>query len=834
MHRRCSLRIQRLAPLFLFVLGGCGGASTPPNTPGFTLTASPNSLVAAETSTSGAVTLTAMPVNGFTGSITVAIAGLPTGVSASPSSPFTLSVGSSQPVTFTVGSSVPRGNYAVKFSGASASRFASAGLTLSVGGAPVTAATGNFKQQVIYQIVTDRFFNGDTTNDDPPQSKGLFDPTGTNFQMYWGGDFAGIQQKMAYLAGMGITAIWISPPVDNIDVAAVLNGSAFAPYHGYWARDMMCLEEHFGDVSPACSWTAFDNMVAAAHQNGIRVIVDFASNDSNPNDAGEFGALLDKGQPFASFQNDPVAPFFFHHNPTIADFTDAFQLQYDTLADLADLNQDRPAVDQYLKGALVQFMNHGVDAFRLDAVKHVTWGWEYSLANTAFTTGPTFLFGEWAESNTSDPRYPDSRKFSNHSGISLLDFPLANAFRDVFGDPNLGDFHELDNALSVENHDFLSSNDLVTFFDSHDLPRLLSVNNSTDRLNEALALLLACRGIPVVLYGDEQYLHNDTNGGGDPYNRVQMSSFNTQTTAYSLINLMSQLRQNNPALAYGTSIQRWLSFDVYVLERQFSGNVVLIAVNKSDSTTYPITGLLTSLAPGLYADYLSGLLGGVPILTVNSGSANNNPVTNFNLPPHSVSVWQFALAATAPRVGSIGPALGQAGISGTIAGQGFGAIQGTLLFVGASATAAATINSWSDATVAFTVPAVTTPGTYNVQLTTKSGANANTVPFTVLTGPLIPVTFTVNNVPQVSSGGVYLTGNVIELGSGVVTPDAAVGPLLTTNPPNWFIDASVPAGATIQFQFAIIDSVGNVTMEAGSPHPYKVPTSGVGAVTVTW
>ena len=90
-----------------------------------------------------------------------------------------------------------------------------------------------------------------------------------------------------------------------------------------------------------------------------------------------------------------------------------------------------------------------------------------------------------------------------------------------------------------------------------------------------------------------------------------------------------------------------------------------------------------------------------------------------------------------------------------------------------------------------------------------------------------------NNVPQVFSGGVFLTDNVVELGSGVVTPDAAVGPLLTTNPPNWFIDASVPAGATIQFQFAIIDSAGNVTMEAGLPHSYKVPTSGVGSVTVT-
>src|SRR5579859_4535094 len=62
-----------------------------------------------------------------------------------------------------------------------------------------TASAQDFKKQVIYQIVTDRFFNGDTTNDNPSQSAGLFDSTQTNWFAYWGGDLAGIQQKMAYI-----------------------------------------------------------------------------------------------------------------------------------------------------------------------------------------------------------------------------------------------------------------------------------------------------------------------------------------------------------------------------------------------------------------------------------------------------------------------------------------------------------------------------------------------------------------------------------------------------------------------------------------------------------
>src|SRR5229473_2381708 len=120
----------------------------------------------------------------------------------------------------------------------------------------------DYKKQVIYQIITDRFFNGDTTNDNPSQSSGLFDSTKTNWQLYWGGDLAGIKQKMSYLNGMGVTTIWISPPVDNINVSIPDgNNNPTAPYHGYAARDMKRIEEHFGDSSN--SWSAFDALVTA-------------------------------------------------------------------------------------------------------------------------------------------------------------------------------------------------------------------------------------------------------------------------------------------------------------------------------------------------------------------------------------------------------------------------------------------------------------------------------------------------------------------------------------------------------------------------------------------
>ena len=92
-----------------------------------------------------------------------------------------------------------------------------------------------------------------------------------------------------------------------------------------------------------------------------------------------------------------------------------------------------------------------------------------------------------------------------------------------------------------------------------------------------------------------------------------MSSFSTTTTPYKLIGQLSSLRQSNSALAYGGFQQRWMNNDVYIYERKFFNDVVLIAINKSDTTGYSITGLNTALAPGSYSDYLAGLLGGFGI-----------------------------------------------------------------------------------------------------------------------------------------------------------------------------------------------------------------------------
>jgi glycosidase len=691
--------------------------------------------------------------------------------------------------------------------------------------APVAALGADFKREVVYQIITDRFFDGSTANNNPPQSTGLYDSTKTNWRAYWGGDLAGIQQKMSYLSGLGVTAIWISPPVDNLNTNIPDgNGNPTASYHGYQGRDFKRVEEHFGNSSN--TWTDFDNLVTAAHQNGIKVIIDFAPNHTTQDNGGEFGAFYDNGTLLGNFTSDTNG--YFHHNANISGggWDDRYQVEYFTLFDLADLNQEHATVDAYLKASAQLFQQHGVDGFRIDAVKHVTWGWEYSFANSIYTNGDSFLFGEWYQGNTNDPLYHDSYKFANKSGISLLDFPLNTAIRSVFGSNS--NFSDIDTVLTQEGTNFTWKEDLVTFIDNHDMARFLSVNNNNTRLHQALAFILTERGIPCIYYGTEQYLHNDTSGGTDPYNRPMMNAFSTSTTAYTLMNRLSTLRRNNTAVPYGSHQQRWMNNDVYIYERKFYGNVVLVAINKGASAAN-VTGLNTSLPVGTYNDYLTGLLSGVNI-NVTSGTVGNNPVAAFSLPAGSVAVWQATETGGFPQLGSVGPTAGQPGVKVTIGGKNFGTTQGTVKF----GTTTATINSWSATQIVATVPAVTN-GNYQVTVTNSASQVSNGIQFTVLTAKLIPVTFTVFNASPTQTGDyIFLTGNTVELGNWATTWDGAVGPMLTPNYPNWFLTASVPAGQTIQFKFIKIAAGGAVTWEAGSNHTYTVPASGTGFVNVNW
>lgn len=687
--------------------------------------------------------------------------------------------------------------------------------------APVTNRA-SLKQDLCYQIATDRFFDGNTSNNNPAKSPNMYDSTKSNWKLYWGGDFAGIQQKLTYLKNMGVTAIWISPHVDNIDKPAVYGGVPNAGYHGYWTRDFMKTEEHFGTLAE------FDSLISAAHANNIKVIMDWAPNHTspaNPSDPNfaEKGALYNNGTFMADYINDPNG--YFHHNGGITNYDDLYQSQYKNLADLADFEQQNATINTYLTNSANYWMNRGVDGIRVDAVKHMTQGWQRSAIDKLLNNKDHFAFGEWYLGSMNDPLYEQNVRFANDSGISVLDFYLNIAMRNTFGSG--GSFVSLDQAVDKTGVDYKYKENLITFIDNHDMSRFLTLQNNQTWLHQSLAFMMTTRGTPCIYYGTEQYLHNDTNGGGDPYNRPMMPGFSTTTTAYQLLNKLSTLRQSNPALAYGSHQERWINNDVYIYERKFFNDVVLVAMNKS-ATNYNITGLNTALPAGSYSDQLTGLLGGSSI-TVSSGSGGNNPVTAFNLGAGKVAVWSYkAPTPAAPQLGSVAPVLTRAGNKVTIEGQGFGT-SGTVSF----GTTAATVVSWSANRIVVNAPSVAAGDTL-VKVTT-SGGTSNTYTIKVLGGAQVPVTFTVNNASPTSFGdNIYLTGSVYELGNWSTSKTVAIGPMIAPNYPNWFTTVSLPACATVQFKFIKITSGGAVTWENGANHSYTAPCSGTGSTTVNW
>ena len=136
--------------------------------------------------------------------------------------------------------------------------------------------SASFSTDTIYQIVTDRFFDGDSSNN---PTGDIFDIT--NPRKYHGGDWKGITQKIndGYLTGMGITAIWISSPVENITTIDPSNGSA--SYHGYWGRDFFKTNAYFVSISD------FTELINTAHANNIKVIIDFAPNHTSTAELGD-------------------------------------------------------------------------------------------------------------------------------------------------------------------------------------------------------------------------------------------------------------------------------------------------------------------------------------------------------------------------------------------------------------------------------------------------------------------------------------------------------------------------------------------------------------------
>jgi glycosidase len=508
-----------------------------------------------------------------------------------------------------------------------------------------SVSNGFWQAQSIYQIVTDRFFDGDASNNN---ADGNYDPAGHNGTSVHGGDFKGIEQKLDYIKALGATAIWISPVVVNA------NGE----FHGYAARDFYNVDPHWGNLA------ALQHMIQAAHARGLLVIDDIVVNHGGDliysTNAGyanyvapPSGYLLkyrNNGSkvyapPFDSFNllyntSNNALTNLFHNNGNIQNFDDADQVTFGELSGLDDFRTESTYVRAQMAAIYNFWIAQGFDGFRIDTTKHVDMGfwqsWCPAVHSYAYTNGRPnfFMFGEVFDGSESKcGSYTGTMGGGAFKQDSVLDYPLYFNINNIFASANTATkpIEDHYNAIAA-NYDASAQMRLVTFLDNHDQPRFLSTGGATtNRLKVALAFLYTARGIPSLYYGTEQGF----NGGTDPYDREDMfaglfkdgptgvDSFNMTHPLFLWTAQLNNFRRLYPALQIGSHVNQWNdpgSPGLFAYARRLSMNgttpEVFVVFNTS-SSSQTLTNRSTVFPAGTQ---IINLLNTNEVLTIQAGS----------------------------------------------------------------------------------------------------------------------------------------------------------------------------------------------------------------------
>ena len=334
----------------------------------------------------------------------------------------------------------------------------------------------DWDESVIYFMVTDRFFDGNESNNaaNGEQTYGK-----DNAGLYHGGDFAGITQKLDYLEDLGINTIWITPIVENIPGVTVTGeGSSDVPYnaafHGYWASDFTKLNPALGTEEE------FKTLISKAHSRGIRIMVDIVVNHAGYDT--DFGDMIRSGDDIVSGSD-----------------------QKDSLSNLPDFRTEDPAVSAQLVKWQTQWVkDYGIDYFRVDTVKHVendTWA---ELKNALTEADPNFkMIGEYAGGG-----YASN---GNTLGTGEMDSDLDFDFNDQATSFIYGNISSVENFLTARNATLNNTYMTGQFLGSHDedgfKQKLLDAGMSEERATEmamvAATLQITAKGQPVIYYGEE-------------------------------------------------------------------------------------------------------------------------------------------------------------------------------------------------------------------------------------------------------------------------------------------------------------------------------------------
>ena len=482
-----------------------------------------------------------------------------------------------------------------------------------------------WQRQSIYQIITDRFYNGDPANDN---ADGNYDPAGHSGTSVHGGDFKGIEQKLDYIQALGATAIWISPVVLNVR----------GEFHGYAARDFFQVDPHWGSLAD------LQRMIRAAHQRGLLVIDDIVVNhggnliDSADPEYPKFkyppagyplrwrNPAIQYPPPFDLNREHPALTNLFHDNGVIQNYDDDTQVELGELSGLDDFRTETPYVRQQMIEIYEYWIKTaGFDGFRIDTARHVEMGfwqtWCPAIHAFAAANGKPdfFMFGEVEhKSDAKCGTYTGTMGGGPFKLDSVLDYPLWFKINSVFGRADGSTKQLADHYAAVaSNYDASAQARLVTFLDNHDQPRFLSphsASNNIDRLKVALTFLYTAQGIPCLYYGTEQAF----NGRKDPYDREDMfagqfewgpslgDNFNMAHPLFQWVAKLNNFRRLYPALSTGVQSVVWSDANgpgLFAYTRRLAGQELLVVLNTANTwqtlpacpSIYPAGTILANL-----------------------------------------------------------------------------------------------------------------------------------------------------------------------------------------------------------------------------------------------
>lgn len=347
----------------------------------------------------------------------------------------------------------------------------------------------DWDEAVIYFAVTDRFFDGNTSNNDAYGVKD-YNTGDKGGSSYHGGDFAGLTQKLDYLKDLGVNTIWITPIVENItsDQHDADTDTATYGYHGYWASDFTKLNQHLGTKEE------FAALIEAAHSRGMKLMVDVVLNHAGYGTENYFNNILkdEDGNTIKMLRDSS--------NTVSGDD------KQDALSDLPDfVTEDAEVRNQLIKWQTDWMEKYKIDYYRVDTVKHVdstTWS---AFKNSLTKVNPDFkMIGEYSGAGYANT----AGELGTGSMDALLDFDFNDFAKDFVG----GKISTVENSLLKRNGVLNNTATMGNFLNSHDEDTLqyklvkeskFSEEEAYNLMKVAATLQITAKGQPVIYYGDE-------------------------------------------------------------------------------------------------------------------------------------------------------------------------------------------------------------------------------------------------------------------------------------------------------------------------------------------